>query len=189
MKKVLYLLISLTLVSCQNDIQSDHNATVYEGTSADLLTSKEVFASNDLIFSTDDMSIKRGDGKKEYADLPYINPGLQSGTYLPSTSGLAYGTNLQMGKCNYIRIGNIVTVTGSFSVSFNGYQDRVNFNINLPVESDSVKNISGTVAGINMSQNSTTVGWVRGANSPSFNIKAGNSGVSNCCFTLSYTLQ
>lgn len=191
MRYFLIIILAITLFSCNNAASLDGNAIVETGNSDEFNNSETIYRNNYLLFSEDNSGLKHGNGTDKYIDLPYIqNPNVESGTYNASPYALRYGTNMQMRNCTYMKIDSVVHVSGYFTVDFNSYQDRVDFRINTPTGSTG-NNISGTITGINMSQNSVAVGWIDGnsENEPTFNIKAGNSGTSTCAFTMTYTID
>jgi len=61
---------------------------------------------------------------------------LISGTYTPTVTALSNATSVSSALCHYIRVGNQVTVTGSFSATATSSGVNTNVRISLPIASD-----------------------------------------------------
>lgn len=111
----LFSIVVLTLIAftaCQNDAQTYYSAKVWEATAAEWAVDKEVYAQNDLLFCSDCMTFKKGDGVHVYSQLKAIGVDstmvaqkvnktgdIMNGT-LNVLSGNATGTKLWIGMYN-----------------------------------------------------------------------------------------
>jgi hypothetical protein len=110
------------------------------------LTPLATAASDDIFYIVDTSS--NTSKQIEVQDIYSGMPQLESGTFLPTVSNIAPNTTIvDVLPAFYQKVGNIVTMSTFFEVSFGGSDSSVAFNIDLPVSSDftNIKDIQGCI--------------------------------------------
>jgi hypothetical protein len=65
-----------------------------------------------------------------------LNPPVESGAYVPSITGVYNIAGSSATACQFLRVGNTVTVSGSVEVNASSASTLTRFRISLPITSD-----------------------------------------------------
>lgn len=102
---------------------------------------------NEIVFTADGQVLRRsggtlGPGAVDLADtdavtgvLPTANGGSLSGTYTPTLTNVANLDGSTAYACQYMRVGNVVTVSGRFDVDITTISTLTQLDISLPIAS------------------------------------------------------
>lgn len=73
---------------------------------------------------------------------------LASGTYTPTMTGVANITSIFPAKCQWTRVGNVVTVAGGLALTPTATATETTFRVSLPIASDlaAVEDLNGTAS-------------------------------------------
>jgi hypothetical protein len=110
------------------------------------LTPLATAASDDIFYIVDTSS--NTSKQIEVQDIYSGMPQFESGTFSPTVSNIVPNTTIvAVLPAFYQKVGNIVTMSTFFDVSFGGSDSSVAFNIDLPVSSDftNIKDIQGCI--------------------------------------------
>lgn len=83
--------------------------------------------------------------------LPIANGGSLSGTYTPTLTNVANLDGSTAYQCQYMRVGNVVTVSGRFDVDITTISTQTQLDISLPIASNfsGAHNAGGTASTVN----------------------------------------
>lgn len=119
---------------------------------------------NEIVFTADGQVLRRaggtlGPGAVDLADadavtgvLPTANGGSLSGTYTPTLTGETNIDATTAFQCQYMRVGNVVTVSGQFDADVTSSASSSQVGISLPIASNFTAsyNAGGTSAGFSI---------------------------------------
>jgi|ERR1044072_4939553 hypothetical protein len=141
-----------------------------------------------LINGTDTIASFRADSIKFYKPTNIVGSVALSGTYTPTLTSNVNLTSSSISVCQYMRVGNVVTVSGKLTVDYTA-SGNASVNISLPIGSSLVNDFE--VAGV-ASSNTTVSGVIRAdasADTAQFFITSGTSGGDDFFFTFTYIIQ